>query len=146
MTFDWRPGAYALIVRDDAVLLSLWDGPVEKVWTLPGGGIEFGEQPDEACLREVFEETGYRVRLGPLLSVTTKTIPAEQRLQCEGRALMMHRTVYTAEVTSGELRPEADGSSIDAAWIPLAELKQHRHSDFVEAALATLADQAVRPG
>lgn len=143
MTFDWRPGAYALIVRDDTILLSLWDGPVEKVWTLPGGGIEFGEQPEEACRREVSEETGYQVRLDSLLSVSTYTIDAEQRLSAEGRALMMHRTLYTATVVSGELRPETDGSSIDAAWFPLSELGQHRHSTFVSYALAQLENRTV---
>lgn len=33
-----------------------WRG--EDVWILPGGGIETGESPEEAVVREVFEETG----------------------------------------------------------------------------------------
>ena len=33
------------------------------MWLPPGGHIETGELPDEAAVREVFEETGVRVRL-----------------------------------------------------------------------------------
>lgn len=33
------------------------------VWELPGGRIEFGEAPEEAVVREVFEETGYQVEI-----------------------------------------------------------------------------------
>ena len=43
MQFDWRPGAYAVVIHDQSVLLSLWQGPYQQIWTLPGGGIEYGE-------------------------------------------------------------------------------------------------------
>lgn len=124
-----------MVLRDDDVLLSLWNSPTAHIWTLPGGGIEYGEQPDEACLREVYEETGYQVALQRLLLASTRAIPADQRLRGEGRALMMHRTLYTADVVSGNLRAEVGGSSIDAAWIPVTELGQHLVSDFVFQAL-----------
>ena len=33
-------------------------------WTFPKGKVEVGEEPEQAALREVGEETGFRVRLG----------------------------------------------------------------------------------
>ncbi|MDD2202590.1 MAG: NUDIX hydrolase N-terminal domain-containing protein, partial [Firmicutes bacterium] len=38
-------------------------------WTLPGGWAEVGESPSEAVEREVFEESGYRVRAVRLLAI-----------------------------------------------------------------------------
>ncbi|WP_231687655.1 NUDIX domain-containing protein [Bacillus sp. CHD6a] len=32
-------------------------------WSVPSGGIEIGETPEECCIREVKEETGYEVRI-----------------------------------------------------------------------------------
>lgn len=57
-----RRGAELLFVRrtgDDA-----WAG----LWWMPGGAVEDGETPAEAALREVYEETGYR--LGRVEEVT----------------------------------------------------------------------------
>lgn len=131
MHFDWRPGSYAVVVDQEAILLSLWDGPRSPVWTLPGGGIVFDEQPENACVREVFEETGFHVQLDELVTATTRMIPTEKRLHQEGRPLMQLRVLYRATVTSGQLRPEVGGSSIDAAWIPFTELRERRVADFV---------------
>jgi 8-oxo-dGTP diphosphatase len=38
------------------------------VWNYPGGGIEPGESPEEACIREVREETGYKIRIIELMN------------------------------------------------------------------------------
>ncbi|MFC0250023.1 NUDIX hydrolase [Citricoccus parietis] len=135
MDFDSRVGAYGVVIRDRALLLSLWAGPTENIWTLPGGQVELGEQPHEACVREIMEETGYQAELGELLGVTSRTIEGGHRISHPGRPLLTVQVLYRAAVVSGELRPEVDGSSIDAAWIPLAELHRHRTSPTVQRAL-----------
>ena len=38
MDFDTRVGAYGVVLQEDRLLMSLWDGPTHPVWTLPGGG------------------------------------------------------------------------------------------------------------
>ena len=55
-----RPGIYAILLRDDAVLLTHQLEP-EPEYQLPGGGIDPGEQPVPALHREVLEETGWRI-------------------------------------------------------------------------------------
>lgn len=51
-------------VRDGRVLLLRNE---RSEWELPGGRIERGESPEECLVREVAEETGWRVRAGPIL-------------------------------------------------------------------------------
>lgn len=58
-----RPGVYAILPRDGALLLTYQDDPHYE-FQLPGGGIDPGEQPIPALHREVFEETGWRI--GPV--------------------------------------------------------------------------------
>jgi len=52
MREELRVAAYAVCVRDDHMLLARWvsrDG--EKKWTLPGGGMDHGEDPYDTVVR-----------------------------------------------------------------------------------------------
>ena len=115
-----RVGAYAVVVRDGAVLLARWAAEDLPRWTLPGGGLDHGEDPRDAAIREVEEETGYRVELRQLLTVESFRRLVERP---EGRVDHQFLCVlYTAEVVGGELRDEIGGSTDTAAWFPLADV------------------------
>ena len=121
--YDTRLAAYAVIVDDhDRILLALWNEAEEKKWTLPGGGVELPESAEEGAVREVREETGYHVELGRLLGVHTYVIPGERRLMDTERSMKAVRVVYAASVVGGELTHEADGTTDEARWIPLADV------------------------
>ena len=66
-----RLAAYALVVRDDAVLLTRHSvhGPRPGAWTLRAAGVDHGEAPAVAVAREVLEETGLVAEVGALLGV-----------------------------------------------------------------------------
>lgn len=53
----------AAIIRDDEILMVFHQGASRSYWTLPGGGVEEGETPLQAVVREVEEETGLRVQV-----------------------------------------------------------------------------------
>jgi ADP-ribose pyrophosphatase YjhB (NUDIX family) len=57
----------AAVFRDDAILLV--KERVDGKWTVPGGWAEVNESPGEAVVKEVYEESGYRVRATKLLAV-----------------------------------------------------------------------------
>lgn len=59
-TYIRRPGAYAILPRDGALLVTHQASP-EPEFQLPGGGIDPGESPTSALHREVWEETGWRI-------------------------------------------------------------------------------------
>lgn len=135
MTGATRVAAYCVVVDDDRLLLAHWNEGSGQGWTLPGGRVEFGEDPADAAVREALEETGYDVRLERMLGVDSILIPGHRRLDHSGVPLHALRLLYEATVIGGELRDEVDGSTDRAAWFPLDALP-HDRVGLVEAALA----------
>ncbi|MFF9106876.1 MULTISPECIES: NUDIX hydrolase [unclassified Streptomyces] len=131
-----RVAAYAVCVRDGQLLLARspgLDGTPE--WVLPGGGVEHGEDPCDAVVRELAEETGYDVEVTALLGVhSSHRLFARRGLR---RPVDHHglRLVYTARVTGGTLRFETDGSTDMAAWHALDAVPGLRRARMVEVGL-----------
>jgi ADP-ribose pyrophosphatase YjhB (NUDIX family) len=124
---DIRVAAYGVIVRDNQILLAHWNEGGRSGWTLPGGGIDPGEDPADAAIREIREETGYTATLDRLLGVDSFVIPAERRL-AGTEPLHALRIVYAATITGGELANERDGSTDEARWFPLDAIPEDRVS------------------
>jgi ADP-ribose pyrophosphatase YjhB (NUDIX family) len=82
------------------------------LWTLPGGGVEQGEHPDDAVVREFAEETGLRVRATGLHAVTADVA----RLPSSGALEHTDRIVYDVVPDGGTLRDETDGTTDLVEW------------------------------
>jgi 8-oxo-dGTP diphosphatase len=132
---DIRVAAYAVIVDEGRILLAHWSQGGYSGWTLPGGGIDPGEDPAEAAVREVTEETGYRAELGELIGVDSKVIAGEHRLSGSGVPLHAIRIVYEATVVGGELTNELEGSTDEAAWFALDDVSTLDRVDLVDVGL-----------
>ncbi len=135
-----RVAAYALCVADGRILLTrIAPGyPAVGMWTLPGGGINFGEAPADAALRELTEETGLTGRVDSLAFVDSfvRAGPVDEGLDPEWHAI---RIVYRVAVTGGELRDEVDESTDMAAWFGLDEVDEPPLVDLAQAAMRFLS-------
>lgn len=78
----WRPSAYGIIVHDGQILLT----EQYQKFILPGGGIDFGETPEQAVIREVKEETGFDIKNPKLVEVQSDFFS----YQDDGQAQMCH--------------------------------------------------------
>ncbi|HWI32626.1 MAG TPA: NUDIX domain-containing protein [Microbacterium sp.] len=132
-----RVAAYAVITDDEGrVLLAHWTEGRRPAWTMPGGGLEPGEDPAVAARREVHEETGYRVRIGDLLGIHSRVIPAARRVDPDAAEPMQAlRIVYRATVTGGRLRDEKAGSTDRAQWFTIDEVVALQRVKLVDVAL-----------
>ncbi len=119
---DLRVAAYAIVTDDRGLLLPHWNEGGRTGWTLPGGGIDPGEDPADAVVRELMEETGYRIEVDELLGIDSWVLPPEQRIGEHSSPLHALRIVYRAHITGGELRVEADGTTDGVRWFALDEV------------------------
>lgn len=136
---SFRLAAYAVCVEDGRVLLARWVGPAGKSnWTLPGGRVEHAEDPFDAVIREIAEETGCDAVVERLLGVDSRVIPA-----AESWAGTTHQNVgvfYQVRITAGVPRPEPDGPVAESVWTPIPEVAALRRSSLVDVGLALARD------
>ena len=132
---SFRLAAYAVCVEDERVLLARYvPATGEDHWTLPGGRVEHAEDPFDAVIREVAEETGCDAVVERLLGVDSRVIPA-----ATARAGIEHQNVgffYQVRITGGQSRPEPDGDIAESVWTPIPEVARLRRSGLVDIGLA----------
>lgn len=126
-----RIAAYALILEDEKILLCRiskelprWQGS----WTLPGGGIDFGEDPKSAVMREVFEETGLQVKVDEVAFVDS-IVDYSGEDDFHGI-----RIVYYVSVVGGTLKFEQSGSTDRCEWLSVQELRDTPLVDLAQTA------------
>jgi 8-oxo-dGTP diphosphatase len=133
-----RLAAYGVIVRDGRILLCrVGPGNLgEGLWTLPGGGLDFGESPESGAIREVEEETGLVAEITGPPVIHSDSGTWDRR---SGSVSYHHvRFVFPMTIVGGEERLEVDGSTDAFEWVPLADVPSRPIGDLVERVLPEL--------
>ena len=135
---SFRLAAYAVCIEDGRVLLALYAPPEHEArWTLPGGGVEPGEDPFDTVIREVAEETGCDAVVERLLGVDSRIIPVAERPP--GFTQTDHQNVgifSRVRITGGQLRSEPGDDIAESAWTPIPSVARRRRSSLVDIGLA----------
>ena len=115
-----RQAVRAIIIRDDSLLVIHRNKYGQEYYTLPGGGIDAGETQEQAIIRELAEETGVIVELGPLVFTEDPGEPYGRQY------------IFLCDYKSGEpaLHPESEEAALNARgqntykpmWLPLSSL------------------------
>lgn len=104
---------------EQVLLISRGKPPRVNGWSIPGGAQELGETLAEAACRELLEETGITVTLGPVVEVVDSITRDEA-----GRVRFHYTLVdFVAEWVAGE--PTPGGDCAGCAWVPLSDLAGH---------------------
>ena len=120
-----RVAAYALVTSSRGVLMTQFSERTnaQGQWGLPGGGIDPGEAPDRAAVREAWEESGQVIEVGELALVHTSHWIGRAPT---GRLEDFHavRIVYRASCPepTDPMVPDVGGTTAAAAWVSPSDL------------------------
>src|SRR5712691_3711390 len=136
-------GVGGVIVDEGKVVLirRLYE-PLKGHWSLPGGMVEVGEALEAALAREMLEETGLVVDVGPVIEVFDRITRDKQR------RVRYHFVLidYLCWRVTGDLQA---GSDVDAAvWADPRQLAKYELTDKATSVIErglTLAREAPRP-
>jgi 8-oxo-dGTP diphosphatase len=121
------------VVRDDTGRVLLQRRSDNGRWSLPSGVVDPGEQPADAALRELFEETGVLAEIDRIGGVATHPIVYPNGDRCEYLNVW-----FRCRATGGDARVN-DDESTEVAWFPEDALPDI--DDWVRLRITTTADE-----
>ncbi|MBK8784419.1 MAG: NUDIX domain-containing protein [Anaerolineales bacterium] len=114
-----RVGCSAVIFDEKREKVLLTQRTDNGRWCVPGGGLEPGESASEACEREVWEETGLKVRVTRLIGVYSN--PDQLVIYSDGNKSFFVVLSFEAEVLEGELG--LSNETTDFGYFSLQEME-----------------------
>ena len=112
----------AVISHEKILLVPHYNTDARPVqWNPPGGGVNFGESVQDACLRELSDETGLEAKIGDLLDVAEVILPERQYHSIT--------ITYSGRVVGGEMKPEKSDAYGEKCphWFALDNLENNQY-------------------
>ena len=118
----FRIALYGVLIENNKVLLTTTKVPSGTITNFPGGGLELGEPPLEAVVREFHEETGLSVAVENLIFCSQKF---QQNPEYPDEQLM--HIYYRVKRTGGNLLDKGNNDDVlNVGWVSLEDLPNHR--------------------
>jgi len=136
-----RYGAYGVFVKNTQLLLTLKkSGPYKGLWDLPGGGIEFGESPEETLKREFLEEAALEIHKFEFFHLAT----SNREFEKNGESCQFHHVGMIYKVTEAVL---VEGIIPDEQerWVAVDKVSQEELTPFAAYAVQMLLAATWRP-
>jgi len=136
------PAVGAIALNEGHVLLiQRGKPPAQGKWTLPGGVIEVGESPEEALIREIWEECQLEIRPVRVAKIVSRIVRDDA-----GRVLYHYLIIdYLVECCDSrpyyELAIAPTSDAADARWVRLDELEQYQLTEGVADVIRRAANQ-----
>jgi len=139
-----RMGSSAVIFDETRTKALLTRRTDNGLWCIPGGAMESGESAAEACIREVWEETGLHVEVKRLIGVYSN--PHQLVVYPDGNKVHFVVLSFEVEVTSGELG--LSNETTEAGFFSVHEMEgmpmHGKHMERVEDALLNLTEALIK--
>ena len=133
-------GVGAVVVKDGkALIVKRGHEPRKGEWSLPGGRVELGETLVDAVRREIREETGLEIEVGPVVELFDRIHRLDGRVR-------YHFVIvdYLCRCVGGELCAGDDAE--DAAWVGADELSEYGVNEFAAAVIRKGLAMSLGPG
>lgn len=135
-----------IVEQQHVLLIQRGQPPSEGLWTVPGGVIELGESPEEAVIREVFEECAVEVRVLGILAVVNRIVRDDAGV-VKYHYVILDYVARCCHLGPGQALPDViarAGTDVRAArWVPLEELSHYDVTEglgaFIQAGIAMQA-------
>lgn len=139
-----RFGCSAVIFNADRSKALLTRRTDNGLWCIPGGAMEAGESAAEACIREVWEETGLHVAVKRLIGIYSN--PHQLVVYPDGNKAHIVVMSFEVEVVGGELGLSNETTA--AGFYTVQEMEtmpmHGKHKERVEDALLNLAEALIK--
>lgn len=116
---------------DRVLLVRRAHPPLQGEWSLPGGGVEVGETLEAAVVREVREETGIAVTVGPVIEVLDRI-----HREADGRVEYHFVIVDYLCAPAGRTVPASASDAADARWVREADLEAYHLTEKAQQVIA----------